>query len=98
MIAEDGDVLTLDDILDAADRFGRYIPDSLYMLGNEHEVRRINVSLFDEAPGNGDGARLFQAAAAEVQRRMMAENRYLPSTSRLGGSLSKQRNDRHVTD
>ena len=32
---EDGHVLSLNDIIDVADRFGRNIPDSLDMLWNE---------------------------------------------------------------
>ena len=43
VIAVDGRVLSLDDILDLADRFGRDIPDSLDMLRNEQEVLGIDV-------------------------------------------------------
>ena len=51
VIAVDGGVLTLDDILDLADRLGRDIPDSLDMLWNKHEVSGIDVPGFDEASG-----------------------------------------------
>jgi hypothetical protein len=43
--------MSLDDILDLADRFGRDIPDSLKVLRNEHETPGIDMALFDEAPG-----------------------------------------------
>src|SRR5436190_17653176 len=46
-----GDVLSLDDILDLADRLGRDIPDSLDMLGNEQEMVGIDMPLLDEASG-----------------------------------------------
>src|SRR5438132_5932920 len=46
-----GDVLSLDDILNLADRFGRDVPDALDMLWNEQQVVRIDMPLLDEAPG-----------------------------------------------
>jgi hypothetical protein len=51
VIAVNGDVLSLDDILDFADRLGRYLTDSLKVIGNEHEIVGIDMPLFDEAPG-----------------------------------------------
>lgn len=51
VIAVDGGVLTLDDILDLADRFGRDLPDLRDMLWNEHEVSGVDVPGFDEASG-----------------------------------------------
>src|SRR5258707_14148235 len=46
-----GDVLSLDDILNLADRFGRDVPDALDMPWNEQQVVRIDMPLLDEAPG-----------------------------------------------
>ena len=46
-----GDVLSLDDILNLADRFGRDVPDALDILWNEQQVVRIDMPLLDEAPG-----------------------------------------------
>src|SRR6267142_2401608 len=51
VIAVNGDVLSLDDILDLADRFGRDIPYPLDVLRNKQEVMRIDMPRFDEAPG-----------------------------------------------
>ena len=45
VIAVDGRVLPLDDILDLADRFGGRIPDSLDMLGNEQEMMGIDMAV-----------------------------------------------------
>src|SRR5258707_13829087 len=45
-----GDVLSLDDILNLADRFGRDVPDALDMLWNEQQVVRIDMPMLDEAP------------------------------------------------
>ena len=62
MIAIDSGVLTLDDILELADRLGRDIPDSLEMLWNEHEVSGIDVPRFNEARvlfGHRQGLFLF---------------------------------------
>src|SRR5258707_10521542 len=60
VIAVNGDVLSLDDILDLADRFGRDIPYPLDVLRNKQEVMRIDMPRFDEAPG------LFRAATGVV--------------------------------
>src|SRR5438132_5340863 len=46
-----GDVLSLDDILNLADRFWRDVPDALDMLWKEQQVVRIDMPLLDEAPG-----------------------------------------------
>ena len=51
VIAEDGHVLPLDDILDLADCFGRDIPNPLKMQWNEHKLPGIDMPLFDESPG-----------------------------------------------
>ena len=45
VIAVNGRVLSLHDILDFADRFGSHIPDSLDMLWNEQEMVGIDVAL-----------------------------------------------------
>jgi hypothetical protein len=51
VIAVDGGVLSLDHILDLADRFGHNVADSLDMKWDEQEFLRINVPCVDEASG-----------------------------------------------
>ena len=51
VLAVNGCVLSLNDILDFADRFGSDIPDPLDMLRNKQEMVRIDVAVLDEAPG-----------------------------------------------
>ena len=51
VVTVDGHVLSLDDVLDFADRLGRDIADALDMLRNEQEMVRINMPLLDEAAG-----------------------------------------------
>ncbi len=50
VLAKDVHMLSLDDILDRADRCGRDGTNSLDMLGNEQEVVRIDMPMLDEAP------------------------------------------------
>src|SRR6266404_8806167 len=49
VIAEYSRVLSLDDIVDFADRFAGDIPDMLDMLRDEQQPVRVNVPLLDEA-------------------------------------------------
>src|SRR5258707_3690707 len=51
MIAVNGRVLSLNDILDLTDSFGGDIADSLDVLRNEQQMMRVDVSVVDEAPG-----------------------------------------------
>src|SRR5262249_1774123 len=60
VIAVEGGVLALDDILDLADRFRRDIPNALKMLWNEEEIPGIDMPFFDEA------SRFLRAAAGIV--------------------------------
>ena len=57
VIAEYSRVLSLDDIVDFADRFAGDIPDMLDVLRDEQQPVRVNVTLLDEA------ARLLWAPA-----------------------------------
>src|SRR3954447_24515545 len=50
VIAKDIRVLTLDDVLDVADRRRRDGADSLDVLRNEQKVVGIDVAVFDEPP------------------------------------------------
>src|SRR3954467_9707077 len=61
VIAKDIRVLTLDDVLDLADRRRRDGADSLEVLWNEQEVVWIDVAVFDEPP------RLLGAATGVVR-------------------------------
>src|SRR5689334_15561446 len=49
MIAVDGRVLSLNDILDFPDHFGSDLPDCLDVLWHEQEMVGIDVAVFDEA-------------------------------------------------
>ena len=51
VIAVNGRILPLDDVLDLADRFGSDILDSFDMLRNEPEIMGIDVALLDETLG-----------------------------------------------